>query len=100
MDKPIWILKHRDPKNGLYFNIGTELKLADFKINVIKYESELIKLKSLINQAIIKGLIVYADYNFLSYSISYTWNWNNFNFDYFRDRNGQNYFISKFIKVK
>jgi hypothetical protein len=47
-----------------------ELKIADFKINVIEYGGESIKLKSLINQAIIKGLIVYANYNFLPYSIS------------------------------
>ena len=50
--------------------MGTELKLADFKINVIEYRDKLIKLKLLINQVIIKGLIVYADYNFLPYPIS------------------------------
>src|SRR3954451_24839289 len=70
LDKPIWILKHKDPKNGLYFSMGPELKIANFKINVIEYGRESTKLKSLINQAIIKGLIVYADYNFLPYPIS------------------------------
>ena len=50
--------------------MGPELKIADFKINVVEYRGESIKLKSLINQAIIKDLIVYADYNFLPYPIS------------------------------
>jgi hypothetical protein len=70
LDKPNWILKYKDLKNGLYFGIEPELKIADFKINIIEYRGESIKLKSLINQAIIKGLIVYADYNFLPYPIS------------------------------
>ncbi|GES75077.1 highly derived D5-like helicase-primase [Rhizophagus clarus] len=34
LDKPVWILKHRDPENGLYFSMGAELKLANFKINI------------------------------------------------------------------
>jgi len=46
------------------------LDLADFKINVIKYERESIKLKSLIIQAFSKGLILYDNYNFLSYFIN------------------------------
>ena len=47
-----------------------ELKLAKFEIKIIEYGGEAVKLKSLIDQAVIKGLIVYADYDFLPYSIS------------------------------
>ncbi|GBB96363.1 hypothetical protein RclHR1_27370003 [Rhizophagus clarus] len=57
LDKPIWILKHKDLKNGLYFGMKPELKIANFKINVIEYRGESIKLKLLINQAIIKGFL-------------------------------------------
>jgi hypothetical protein len=67
---PIWLLKHKDLENGLYFDMGSELKLAKFEIKIIKYGGETVKLKSLINQAVIKGLIVYEDYNFLPYPIS------------------------------
>ena len=70
LDKPVWILKHRDPENGLYFGMGAELKLAKFEIKIIEYGGEAVKLKSLIDQAVIKGLIVYADYDFLPYPIS------------------------------
>src|SRR6185437_9632243 len=66
----IWILKHKDSENGLYFNMGPELKIAKFEIKIIEYESEAVKLKLLIDQAVIKGLIVYADYDFLLYPIS------------------------------
>ena len=44
-----------------------KLKLADYKINIIEYGGKLIKLKSLIDQADTKGLILYEDYNFLPY---------------------------------
>ena len=47
-----------------------ELKLADFKIKIIKYGNESVKLKSLIDQAVTRGLIIYKDWNFLSYSIN------------------------------
>ncbi|UZO08009.1 uncharacterized protein OCT59_028277 [Rhizophagus irregularis] len=70
LDKPVWILKHRDPENGLYFGMGAELKLAKFVIKIIEYGGEAVKLKSLIDQAVIKGLIVYANYDFLPYPIS------------------------------
>ena len=50
--------------------MGTKLDLTDFKINIIKYGGESIKLKSLIDQAVTKGLIIYEDYNFLSYLIN------------------------------
>src|SRR5688572_22036371 len=66
----IWILKHKDLENGLYFDMRSELKIAKFEIKIIEYGSEAVKLKSLIDQAVIKGLIVYADYDFLLYPIS------------------------------
>ena len=66
----IWILKHKDSENGLYFDMGPELKIAKFEIKIIEYGSEAVKLKLLIDQAVIKSLIVYADYDFLPYSIS------------------------------
>ena len=50
--------------------MGPELKIAKFEIKIIKYGDEAVKLKSLIDQAVIKGLIVYEDYNFLSYFIN------------------------------
>ncbi|RIA82409.1 hypothetical protein C1645_835392, partial [Glomus cerebriforme] len=54
LDKPVWILKHRDPENGLYFSMGAELKLAKFEIKIIEYGGEAVKLKLLIDQAVIK----------------------------------------------
>jgi hypothetical protein len=63
----LWFLKRKDTKNGLFFDIGPKLKLADYKINIIEYGGESIKLKSLIDQADTKGLILYEDYNFLPY---------------------------------
>ena len=69
-DKPIWLLKHKDLKNGLYFGMGSELKIAKFEIKIIEYGGEAVKLKSLIDQAVIKGLITYTDYNFLPYPLN------------------------------
>ena len=66
----MWLLKHKDAENRLYFNMEIKLDLTDFKINIIEYDEELIKLKSLIDQTVTKGLIVYKDYNFLLYSIN------------------------------
>src|SRR6266516_2984449 len=50
--------------------MGVELKLADFKIEIIEYRGESVKLKSLIDQAVTRGLIIYKDWNFLPYSIN------------------------------
>ncbi len=61
--------KAKDSENGLYFDIESKLKIAKFEIKIIKYRSELVKLKSLINQTVIKDLIVYVNYNFFPYSI-------------------------------
>src|SRR3954447_19123931 len=69
-DKPVWLLKHKDLKNGLYFGMESELKIAKFEIKIIEYGGEAVKLKSLIDQAVIKDLIVYEDFDFLPYSIN------------------------------
>jgi len=69
-DKLIWLLKYNDLENRLYFGIESELKIIKFEIKIIEYGGETIKLKSLIDQAVIKGLIIYEDYDFLLYSIS------------------------------
>ena len=66
----IWLLKHKDSENGLYFDMGPELKIAKFEIKIIEYGGEAVKLKTLIDRAVIKGLIVYEDYNFLPYPIN------------------------------
>ena len=50
--------------------MGAELKLADFKIKIIEYGGESVKLKSLIDQAVTKDLIIYKDWNFLPYLIN------------------------------
>ena len=36
----LWLLKRKDAKNGLYFDMGTKLDLTDFKINIIEYGRE------------------------------------------------------------
>jgi len=33
----LWLIKREDKQNGLYFDMGAELKLADFKIEIIEY---------------------------------------------------------------
>src|SRR5947207_15987959 len=66
----LWLIKREDRQNGLYFDMGVELKLADFKIEIIEYGGEFVKLKSLIDQAVTRGLIIYKDWNFLPYSIN------------------------------
>ena len=47
-----------------------ELKLADFKIEIIEYRDEFMKLKSLIDQVVTRSLIIYKDWNFLLYLIN------------------------------
>src|SRR3954447_22574189 len=67
---PTWLLKHKDSENGLYFDMESELKIAKFEIKIIEYGGESVKLKSLIDQVVIKGLIVYEDFDFLPYPIN------------------------------
>jgi hypothetical protein len=66
----LWLIKRKDAENGLFFDMGSKLKLADYKINIIEYGGESIKLKSLIDQADTKGLILYEDWNFLPYPLN------------------------------
>src|SRR5438046_381158 len=66
----MWLIKRKDRQNGLYFDMGAELKLSNFKIKIIEYRGESVKLKSLIDQAVTRGLIIYKDWNFLLYLIN------------------------------
>jgi hypothetical protein len=67
---PIWILKHRDPEKGLHFKMKLKLKIAKFEVKIVKYGGKTVKLKSLIDQAIIRGLIIFDNYYFLPYPIN------------------------------
>src|ERR1043165_5946287 len=51
-------------------SMGPKLKISKYEIKIIEYGGETVKLKSLIDQAVIKGLITYADYNFLPYPLN------------------------------
>ena len=33
----LWLIKREDKQNGLYFDMEAELKLANFKIEIIEY---------------------------------------------------------------
>ena len=66
----LWIFKRKDAENGLYFDMTPKLDLAEFKIKIIEYGGESVKLKLLIDQTGIKDLIMYKDYNFLSYPLN------------------------------
>ena len=52
--------------------MAPKLDLAKFGINIIEYGGESVKLKSLISQAVTKGIILYDDVNFLPYSLKYS----------------------------
>ena len=52
------------------FDMAPKLDLDDYKINILEYGGESIKLKSLISQAVTKGLILYRNINFLPYSLN------------------------------
>ena len=66
----LWFLKRKNAENDLFFDIKSKLKLVDYKINIIEYGGKSIKLKSLIDQADTKGLILYEDWNFLLYPLN------------------------------
>ncbi|GES81464.1 hypothetical protein RCL_jg28292.t1 [Rhizophagus clarus] len=70
MTSRLWILKIEDTNGGFYFDMVSKLDLNDYKINIFKYESESIKLKLLISQAVTKGLILYHNINFLPYPLN------------------------------
>ena len=63
----LWLFKMEDSDNGLYFDMASKLDLAKYEINIIKLGVDSIELKSLINHAITKGLILYRNVDFLPY---------------------------------
>jgi hypothetical protein len=66
----MWLVKLKDSENGLHFDIASKLDLANFKINVIEHGGESVKLKSLLSQAVTKGIILYDDVNFAPYPLN------------------------------
>jgi hypothetical protein len=66
----LWVLKIEDTNGGLYFDMAPKLDLDDYKINILEYGGESIKIKSLISQAVTKGLILYRNINFLPYPLN------------------------------
>src|SRR6266498_1569740 len=70
MTSRLWVLKTEDTNGGLYFDMALKLDLNDYKINILEYRGESIKLKSLISQAVTKGLILYHNINFLLYPLN------------------------------
>ncbi len=66
----LWVLKIEDTNSELYFDMTLKLDLDDYKINILEYGDESIKLKSLISQAVIKGLILYRNINFFPYPLN------------------------------
>ena len=57
-----------DSDNGLYFDMASKLDLAKYEISITKHGGESVVLKSLINRVVSKGLILYSNIDFLSYS--------------------------------
>ena len=50
--------------------MGPKLKISKYEIKIIEYGGKTVKLKSLIDQAVIKGLITYTNWDFLSYPLN------------------------------
>jgi hypothetical protein len=65
--KRMWILKVEDEDGGFNFEMEPKLDLADYKINIIEYSGESVKLLPLINQAVTKRLIRYRKIVFQPY---------------------------------
>ncbi|GBB90278.1 hypothetical protein RclHR1_17190004 [Rhizophagus clarus] len=70
MTSRLWVLKTENTNGELYFNMMSKLDLDDYKINILEYRGESIKLKSLISQAVTKGLILYHNIDFLLYLLN------------------------------
>ena len=66
----LWVLKTEDTNGGLYFDMASKLDLAKYEVNLIELGEEAVKLINLIDQAVIKGLILYCNINFLSYPLN------------------------------
>ncbi|CAG8545002.1 4860_t:CDS:2 [Cetraspora pellucida] len=67
--KKFWIFKveDEDEDGGLIFEFVPKLELANYEINIVEFGGESIKLRSLIDRAVTKGLIRYRKINFLPY---------------------------------
>ena len=63
----LWILKMEDSDNGFYYDMAPKLDFAKYEIKMIEYGGETMKLKTLIDRAVIKGLILYRNIDFLPY---------------------------------
>ncbi|SRR6266498_4699411 len=57
-----------DSDNGLFYDMASKLDMAGYEIKVAEYQGESIVLRTFINQAVVKGLILYRNINFLPYS--------------------------------
>src|SRR3954468_416979 len=66
----LWVLKTEDTNGGLYFDMAPKLDLAKYEVNLIELGGEAVKLINLIDQAVIKGLILYHNINFLPYPLN------------------------------
>ncbi|RIB04589.1 hypothetical protein C2G38_2222004 [Gigaspora rosea] len=64
----LWLLKMANSDNGLFFDMAPKLDIAKYKIKITEYREEPIELKILINQAVVEGLILYHNIDFLPYS--------------------------------
>src|SRR3954468_1511959 len=51
----------------LYFNMALKLDFVKYKVNLVKLSEKAVKLINLIDRAVIKGLILYRNINFLLY---------------------------------
>ncbi|RHZ84965.1 hypothetical protein Glove_74g167 [Diversispora epigaea] len=67
--KKFWLFKveDEDEDGGRTFEFVPKLELANYEINIIEFGGESIKLRSLIDRAVTKGLIRYRKINFLPY---------------------------------
>src|SRR5436305_10038435 len=64
----LWILKMEDTDGGLYFDMASKLDLAKYEVNLVELGGKIVKFINLIERAVIKGLILYRNINFLPYS--------------------------------
>ncbi len=64
------MFKIEDINGRLYFDIMLKLDLVKYKVNLVELGEEAVKLINLIDQAVIKDLILYYNINFLSYSLN------------------------------
>src|SRR6266542_1566726 len=70
MTSRLWVLKTEDTNGELYFDMALKLDLAKYEVNLIELEGEPVKLINLIDRTVTKGLILYRNINFLSYSLN------------------------------